>query len=173
MIQWYALRCATRQEKRACDWLKSELGLAVYCPMETRLWRHARKSEVRTYPLFPGYVFARLIAEDVADIEADKYNGISSVVGKPTEFGRGSPVPEGFIAWLAAHEHMGAFNRAWKPLPPTLTNGRKVKVVSGKLAGCLGQIAKANGQNKFLVAMEAKGIFFNDIEFHRHELEPA
>lgn len=167
---WYAVRCATRQELRAAEGVR-EQGIVAYLPTET-VWRdHARKVDRKAKALFPGYMFAQVSPGQVHQVlETD---GVSQIIGGPTDINRrGLPVPKRGLAWLVAAEHMGAFNRTIDPPEPTYAPGRKVRVRSGKLTGALGEIMEAKGQKRFFVAIEYFGRI-KRIEIDRSDLEVA
>ena len=169
MTQWYAVRAATRQEFRAVASLR-ELGIEVWCPTETRQVRHARKEEPRSYPLFVGYLFARLDEDNLW--RAADADGVHKVIGAPTEHHDGEPVPDSFLAHLAFHQHMGAFNRIpWAP-DPTFGVGRNVRVAKGKLTGALGQIVEVRGDKRIAVDLALFGRI-KRVELPIAELEAA
>lgn len=59
-MHWYAVRTATRQERKAAEALQ-EAGLEVYAPQERRLAVLPRKDgeTAVTGPLIKGWIFAR------------------------------------------------------------------------------------------------------------------
>jgi transcription antitermination factor NusG len=124
-------------------------------PTETRLWRHARAEEPRSYPLFPGYLFARIGRDDLWKVV--RADGVHQVVGPPTERFDGLTVPESALAWFGAFEALGLFNRIpWAP-PSVWPPGKAIRVKAGKLEGALGEIIEERGQKRMLVALSVFG----------------
>jgi len=154
-MSWYCIRTATRREWDAIESLRA-LQIRTYMPCETRQVRHARKEEPKLYPLLPGYLFADFTASDVSAV-LDAF-GVHNILGAPKDHGdRGQPVPATFLAWMAAHEHLGAFNTIpWAP-EPVFSVGRRVRVSKGKLTGALGTITEARGDKRMIVALEFFG----------------
>jgi len=153
-MTWYAVRTATRQEHRAMGSLREE-GITAYLPCETREISHARRKSIKQSPLFPGYLFADLSRDTLWIAQA--CDGVHKVIGGPTETSRGEPVPASFIAWLAAHESLGAFSKVpWKP-DAKWAVGNKVRVAQGKYAGFLGEIVQMRGKSRALLLVSRFG----------------
>ena len=55
---WLVVNSRPNQEHIALEHLRRQ-DFEAYCPMVGRLVRHARKSEIKPRPLFPGYLFVR------------------------------------------------------------------------------------------------------------------
>lgn len=154
-MSWYVIRTATRREWDAIEALK-EIGIRAWMPCETREVRHARATYPKLYPLLAGYIFAEFEPGHVS-LVLDR-RGVHNILGAPKDHGdRGQPVPPKFLAWLGAHEYLGAFNRIpWAP-EPIFAIGKRVRVARGKLTGALGVIMETRGDKRMMVALEYFG----------------
>lgn len=99
--KWFAIRTKPRQEEIAkMNYIRQ--GFAVYSPKVQTTRRHARKLEKVLRPLFPGYIFLHLRAE-----ERD-WMAIGSTIGAigPVRFNDYCPpVPDRVIAGIIAREN--------------------------------------------------------------------
>jgi transcription antitermination factor NusG len=115
--------------------------LPVY--MSVRRWKDRRVT--LQFPLFPGYVFVRLALRDRWRVQ--QLPGVARLVG----FG-GEPVA------LEDREVDGlreALSMGMKATPhPNLNVGRKVRVITGPLAGREGVLKRRNGSFRFVLSMD-------------------
>jgi len=58
--RWYVLRCKPRQEERVLEQLSLRAGIECYFP-RIEVFTSRRRGEKAVRPLFPGYLFARLL----------------------------------------------------------------------------------------------------------------
>jgi transcription antitermination factor NusG len=128
---WYVVRAATRQEKRAEAGLV-EAGMAVYVPRLAR-WQGCGKDRVRVErPLFDGYLFAGLGARhglyDLTRIDA-----VHGVVRFSAE-AHPRPLAYSQVAVILRQEMAGKFDKTLKirPLPPA---GAPVQITGGQFQG--------------------------------------
>jgi transcription antitermination factor NusG len=151
-MSWMVIRSATRQEKRAASSL-AELGFEVYLPLEARWVRHARQKTRATYPLFPGYLFARLSREDVwKALEAD---GVHNILGLERNTATVEPV---LIEALRDEEISGAFDQTLKdPAKKAFKVGQQARVTSGQYSGFIGQVVQNRGKNRVLLLVSLFG----------------
>ena len=99
--KWFAIRTKSRQEEIAkMHYIRQ--GFAVYSPKVQSIRRHARKTEQVMRPLFPGYIFLHLRAEE------QDWTAIGSTIGAigPVRFNDYCPpVPDWVIAGIQAREN--------------------------------------------------------------------
>lgn len=60
--RWIAINTHPHREHIAVEHLNRQ-KFAVYCPMELKRVRHARRTQDVTRPLFPGYIFAEVMPD--------------------------------------------------------------------------------------------------------------
>lgn len=142
-MHWYAVRTATRQERKAAEALQ-EAGLEVYAPQERRLAVLPRKDgeTAVTGPLIKGWIFARGTRQQMQEAEA--LEGVSSVASYRNEEGRLIPAPlnaqdRALLAIIRDLEAKGEFDRT-KVKRYTPAVNEKVKVVGGLFQGSIGTV---------------------------------
>jgi transcription antitermination factor NusG len=140
---WYAAYTMPRHEKVVADRLV-EQEVESYLPLypAMRCWNR-RRVEV-DLPLFPGYVFVRMLLADRSRILSRpgiirmvSFNGHPAVLGDE-EIGR-----------------LRASLTTWKATPfPFLTAGKQVRIRSGPFAGLQGRILRRKGKMRLVVTLE-------------------
>jgi transcription termination/antitermination protein NusG len=159
---WYAAYTSANHEKRVAEQLgvrEVEHFLPLY--ESVRRWKDRR---VRLQlPLFPGYVFVRMALRD--RLRVMQVPGVARLVGF-----HGTPValPEEEIEALRASLASGV--RA-EP-HPYLTEGGRVRVKSGPLAGLQGILVKRKNKARFVVSVELIQRAMA-VEMEGADLEPA
>jgi len=142
--RWYAAYTSANHEKRVAEQLgvrEVEHFLPLY--ESVRRWKDRR---VRLQvPLFPGYVFVRMALRD--RLRVQQVPGLARLVGF---HGTPAALPEEDIEALRANLASGV--RA-EP-HPYLTEGRRVRVKSGPLAGLQGILVKRKNKTRFVVSVE-------------------
>jgi len=142
--RWYAASTYANHEKRVAEQLH---GRAVehFLPLygSVRRWNDRRVQ--LQLPLFPGYVFVRLALRD--RLRVLEIPSVARLVG----FG-GPPVA------LPDHEmetmRIGLASQLRAEPHPYLKVGRRVRVVSGPLAGLEGTIARKKKQLRFVISLD-------------------
>jgi transcription antitermination factor NusG len=141
---WYAAYTLPRHEKVVAE----QLGfrqVETYLPLYLSARRWAERRALVQLPLFPGYVFVRVTADE--RIRVLDHPGVLRLV---TFNGRPAPLPDGEI------ERLRAALEAGKAEPfPFLMPGRRVRVRSGPLAGLEGTILRRKGRMRLVVSVEA------------------
>ena len=140
---WYAAYTLPRHEKSVADRLRSQ-DVETYLPLYSlmRTWNR-RRVEVEL-PLFPGYVFAKMIITDRVRVLA--HPGVIRVVGFN---GNAVALPDGEI------ERLRSSLATWKAEPyPFLTAGKQVKIKSGPFVGFQGRIIRRKGKMRLIVSLE-------------------
>jgi len=137
----------------------AERGLHAYVPKET-VWRGVgirRAPAVK--PLLPGYVFADLTDEQLA--EAAHLPEVIYIVRMP---GSGPAViPCKFVNELKTKEAEGGFDktrkerRLAKRIGKPLKAGEKFEIISGIWAGHIGEIARAVGSKRAEIVLSLFG----------------
>jgi transcription antitermination factor NusG len=142
--QWYAAYTCANHEKRVAQQLERR-SVESFLPLyqSVRRWKDRR---VRLQlPLFPGYVFVRLALRD--RLRVLEIPGVARLVGFD---GHPTPVPaediEAVRACLAGHY----------PMQPHryLQRGRRVRVLSGPLAGFCGIVLRQRNRTRFVVSFD-------------------
>jgi transcription antitermination factor NusG len=140
---WYVAYTLPRHEKSVADRLISQ-NVETYLPLYTlmRIWNR-RRVEV-DLPLFPGYVFVKMIITDRVRILA--HPGVIRLVGFN---GNAVPLPGGEV------ERLRSTLATWKAEPyPFLTAGKQVKIRSGPFVGIEGRIIRRKGRMRLVVSLE-------------------
>lgn len=144
--RWYALQTRSRHEKRVTAHLE-EKGVTTFLPLvrEVHAWSDRRK--MVEVPVFPGYVFARIVHGPEARVLLLKTEGVASLVGAQ---GRGLPIPDKEI------EDVRALVNQKVPLAPYpfLNVGQRVRIRGGSLDGVEGILAARNADRTLVVSVE-------------------
>lgn len=141
---WYAAYTRSRHEKQVAQELDGR-AIETYLPLyETaRQWKNGR--HLVQMPLFPSYTFVRVASRDRLDVL--RVPGVVDLVG----FG-GVPMPlqEEEIAILKRAVSNG---KNVEP-HPFVTEGRKIQITAGPLAGLQGIVVRRSGQMQVVVSVE-------------------
>jgi transcription antitermination factor NusG len=141
--RWYAAYTCANHEKRVA----SELGARAvehYLPLygSVRRWRDRR---VRLdLPLFPGYVFVRVaLCDKLRVLQVPSLVHLVSFNGQPAALSDDEMevLRRGLTEQLNAQPH------------PYLAVGRRVRVVSGPLAGLEGLIVRKKNRFRFVISL--------------------
>jgi transcription antitermination factor NusG len=138
---WYAAYTSPRHEKTVAQQMEGS-GIQCFLPLyrSVRRWKDRRKE--LELPLFPGYVFVRIILRD--RLQVLRVPGIVHLVafsGKP------AVLPEAEIESL----RQGLLRGVHAEPHPYLKVGRKVRVLSGPLSGVEGILVRR--KEKFRVVL--------------------
>lgn len=140
---WYVAYTQPRHEKVVDRHLQLR-NLETYLPLyrEIRNWK-GRRTEI-SLPLFPGYIFVRL-----APGERSKVLEHSSVVCFVNFGGRSATLADEEIEALRnsfAQRHVEPF--------PYLSQGKRVKIQDGPLAGLYGTVLRRKGRMRMVVSVD-------------------
>jgi transcription termination/antitermination protein NusG len=144
VARWYAAYTSANHEKRVAAQLGAR-EVEHFLPLyeSVRRWKDRRvKLEL---PLFPGYIFVQMALRD--RLKVQQVPGVARLVafdGKPTA------LPEGEIEALRRSLDSGL--RA-EP-HPYLTEGRRVRLKSGPLAGMTGILLRRKGNFRVVISIE-------------------
>ena len=123
---WYVVHTKARQEVLAAGLLEQRLAAVVLLPQV----RQRTRGQMRTAPLFPGYLFVQL---DLEQTEASAVNNTPGVIRLVAFGGVPKPVPARVIAALQARlaeiDSQGGL-----PQHP-FREGDRVRLTGGPLAG--------------------------------------
>ncbi len=140
---WYVAYTLLRHEKVVADRLMDQ-DVETYLPLysSVRDWNH-RRVEVEL-PLFPGYVFVKMIITDRVRILA--HPGVIRLVGFN---GNAAALPDGEV------EKLRDSLAYWKAEPyPFLVAGKQVRIKSGSFAGLAGRIIRRKGKMRLIVSLD-------------------
>ncbi len=151
---WYAVAVAVRSERSAADGLRA-LADDVLVPL--RIERRAWSDRIKRFeaPLFPGYIFARMILTPAARILLLKVRNVVDVVGRRAGHPEvAAAIPDDEIMGI---QRIVAAERAVDPLA-SLVVGRSVVVGAGPLRGVRGIVEEApDGQRRLVVNVTLLG----------------
>jgi len=141
--RWYVAYTLPRHEKAVADRLVQQ-NVQSYLPLypAVRFWNH-RRIEVEL-PLFPGYVFIRmLLADRIRILSRPGIIRLVSFNGNP------AVLPDEEV------ERLQSSLAIWKATPyPFLTAGKQVRIKSGPFAGLEGKILRRKGKIRLLVTLD-------------------
>ncbi len=143
--RWIALNTHPHREHIALDHLRRQ-NFTVYCPMERRRVRHARRTADVTRPLFPGYIFAAI------DPDLTHWRPMLSTVGVRHLIRTGERLAfldDTFIKALQAREVAGVIARP--PTPYTL--GQAVRLNGGPFDGLVATIIHMDTRDRLVLLM--------------------
>jgi transcription antitermination factor NusG len=141
--RWYAVCTLPRHEKAVERRLIKQV-IQTYLPLywATHIWNHRRvKVEL---PLFPGYVFVKMLITDRIRILA--HPGVVRLVGFN---GKAAAIPDDEVEMLRASL---MYCKA-EPYP-FLTTGRQVRIKSGPLAGLEGKVLRRKNKMRLVISLD-------------------
>ncbi len=145
--EWYAVYVRSRHEFKARDIMQGA-GVEVFLPTVDRLRRWKDRKKIVTFPLFPGYVFVHISRNHEARLTVLKTKGVVRFVGlKP---GVPEPVPDVQVTSLQQVVHS---SREIEPYP-YLREGRRVRIISGPLAGVEGILQERRGRHLLVLSVD-------------------
>jgi transcription antitermination factor NusG len=143
MPHWYVAYTFPRHEKAVADRLINQ-GVETYLPLYTSVRNWNRRRVEVELPLFPGYVFVKMIITDRIRVLA--HPGVIRLVGFN---GNAAALPDGEI------ERLRSSLAVWKAEPyPFLTAGKQVRIKSGPFASLEGRIIRRKGRMRLIISLE-------------------
>jgi transcription antitermination factor NusG len=163
--QWYAVHTRSRHEEVVSRRLRAKL-IEPFLP-KIEVWsRCLRRRRRLLVPLFPCYLFVHVAMEHPLWLEIVRTGGVVRVLGNS----RGSlPVPEAQIDSVRRLLE----SKALLSPHPYLESGRRVRVVSGPLAGCEGILLRRRAKGRRLaiaVDIIRRAV---SVELEAADVEPA
>jgi len=140
---WYAIRTRSRHEKLVNQQLAAR-GVDAFLPLVDRRRRWKDRWKTVSFPLFPGYCFARFPYQDRLAVQTAI--GVVQILGIN---GHATPVPD--------HEIEAVRQLVTSTLPfdphPYLKEGMEVEVVCGPLEGVRGLLVRKGSRARLVVAI--------------------
>ena len=142
---WYVLHVKPRTEKKVMDHLRS-YGYFRHLPLYTKIAKVQRRKVRRELPLFPGYVFTKLFAD-----ERIKMLQTNLLVGTIKVF-----EPRKMIHQLRQISHAGRNNPEMRP-SHSFKAGDYVRVKYGPLRGTEGYVKREGSHATLCLNVEILG----------------
>ena len=140
--QWFAIWTRSRHEKLVRDQLEKKSDVDVFLPTIGKWSRWKDRKKKIEWPLFPGYVFARFVADERVGIL--KVDGVVQIISNN---GMLSAIPDEEIDSVRT---LVESELAYDPVP-LVKEGDMVKVTSGPLKGVIGRLITKKGVQARLV----------------------
>jgi transcriptional antiterminator NusG len=142
-LRWYAVYTCAQHEQSVATQLTAR-SVECFLPLYERLRRWKDRRVKIQFPLFAGYVFARLSQKD--RLRAVQVPGIVRLVGF-----NGHPTPLSDDEILALRSALSVSLDA-EPCPYVQV-GRRVRILSGPLAGLEGVLLKKKSGVRFVISL--------------------
>ena len=139
---WFAIWTRSRHEKIVRDQLAKKSDVDVFLPTIGKWSRWKDRKKKIDWPLFPGYVFARFVADERVGIL--KVDGVVQIISNN---GMLSAIPDEEIDSIRT---LVESELAYDPVP-LIKEGDMVKVTSGPLKGVVGRLVTKKGASARLV----------------------
>lgn len=138
-----------RRESQAEQQLANQ-HYRIFLPRFRKSRRHARKFEIVSAPLFPGYLFV------ILDLTCDRWRSVNGTYGVDrllTRAGVPEPVPHGLIEQLLAVTDAEGIVRHH----PNLQYGQMVRVSAGPFANLVGRLQQLGDSGRVRILLEVLG----------------
>jgi transcriptional antiterminator RfaH len=150
MGDWFVVNTHPHQEGRAELNLRRQ-GYEARLPRLLRSRRHARRLDMTSVPLFPGYIFVRL------DRATQPWRAINSTFGIRRILCDGErplPVEDGFVEALqSSTDDLGIVGLAESDLKP----GQPLRLVAGPFADCIGTLLQLSDRDRVALLLNLLG----------------
>jgi len=146
-VHWYAVWTRSRHEQVVQQQLV-EKRIEAFLPMVTRWSRWKDRRKQVEFPLFPGYVFARI--DPAGRMGVLKCSGVVSIVSFNNE---PAPVPDREIEAIQA---LMASTLPYDPCP-MIKAGTMVEVTHGPLKGIVGRLRRKGSQARLVLSVDLIG----------------
>lgn len=143
---WYAVWTRSRQEKIAAATLNT-LGIEHYLPLRSELRQWSDRRQMVEMPLFSGYLFVRISLLKTNKLQVLRAPGVVHFVGNHTG---PLPIPDQQIDDIRTVLTAGVECS----VHPMFTEGDRVRVVRGALAGVEGTFIRTNSASRLLISVE-------------------
>jgi transcription antitermination factor NusG len=141
-VRWYAVYTCANREKRVADQFASR-GVEHFLPQYESVGRWKDRKVRLELPLFPGYLFVRLVARE--RLRVLQVPGVVRLVGFD-----GSPTPMPDEDLERIREFLG---RGWHAEPhPYLPAGRRARIMRGPLAGMEGIVLRRKNRSRMVLS---------------------
>src|SRR5690606_1246760 len=146
---WYVVYTQPHRERRAETHLRYQ-GLRTFLPLCRKTIRHARRFQTVNAPFFPRYLFVEL------SLQRDRWRSIAGTFGVShliMEGGRPKPIRSSIVGDLkASADPAGVIS-----LRSSLHAGASVRLVSGPLAGLIGELVELDEDGRVKVLLDFIG----------------
>jgi transcription antitermination factor NusG len=146
-LAWFVAHTRPRCEKKLAEFCQRE-GLSVTMPLYRNVKKYRGKKVVFEKPLFPGYLFLRLVQEDRRKVYYSDYVANLLDVVEQDVF------EEQLNDILLAIESESEIEVL---LAPTIQPGCRVRIKSGALRGVEGQVQNRQGQCQVILRLDFIG----------------
>lgn len=143
--RWVAINTHPHREHIALAHLGRQ-NFAVYCPMERRRIRHARRTADVTRPLFPGYIFAAVAPDLAVWRPMLSTHGVRHLIRTGD---RPAFLDDALIRALRAREIDGIIARPRTPY----TLGQQVRLNGGPFDGLVATIIEMDDRDRLVLLM--------------------
>ena len=144
---WYAIWTRSRHEKIVRDQLDKK-HVHVFLPTIGKWSRWKDRKKKIDWPLFPGYVFARFVADD--RIAILKVDGVVQIISNN---GVLSPIPDVEIDSIRT---LVESELAYDPVP-LVKEGDMVRVAHGPLKGVVGRLVRKGAHARLILSVDLIG----------------
>ena len=151
MTRWYVVQTQPCREDRAAGHLLRQ-AFDLYVPRYARKRRHARRVDVVAAPLFPGYLFVRM---DPARVRWRAVNGTIGVIRLVCHGDRPTPVPEGIVESLRAHEDERGLHTHASLM--VLEPGTRLRVIGGAFDDHVGRYERMSADERIVLLLNLLG----------------
>ena len=143
---WFAVQTRPRFEKKVALALQ-EKSIQSFVPLHAAKRQWSDRKQLVSLPLFPGYTFVRIAADQDSRVAVLRTYGVTNFVGAR---GIGAPIPDGEI------EAVQTLLKRQVPfkLYPYLKVGQSVRIRGGALDGIKGILTKVNGDQSLIISVE-------------------
>jgi transcription antitermination factor NusG len=143
-VSWYAAYTRANHEKTVAEQLRQR-SVEYFLPCYSSVRRWKDRKVCLQMPLFPGYVFVRIPLHD--QMRVREIPSVATLVGSN---GTPTALPDEDICALQKGFAKGVCAQPY----PYLAVGRRVRVVSGPLAGFQGILLKRKNRTRFVISLD-------------------
>ena len=147
--RWYVAATKSGKERLAQQNLEYQ-GFRTFAPRFRKQWRHARRTELRLAPLFPGYIFVSFDPENAPWRSINGTMGVLRLLGSEVQ---PQPAPQSFVSALQARCKGEIVNSLIEQFEP----GAPVRILTGPFADRVGTIEKLETQSRVNILLEIMG----------------
>jgi transcription elongation factor/antiterminator RfaH len=143
---WYAVFTRSRQEKIAASMLEYQ-AVEHFLPLQHEERQWSDRKQVVSVPLFPGYLFVRIVRSSDLLLRVLKVPGI-------VDFVRDANGPLAIPQHEIENVRAVLVSGTTCSLHPYLKAGDRVRVIDGPLKGVEGTFVRAGSQAKLVISVE-------------------
>jgi len=149
-VGWVVVYTKPNQEDLAVRNIRRQ-GYEAYCPTIRRNRKHARKVEIVRRPLFPSYIFAKLLAEKPQWRPLISTQGVRNVVHFNSRLGF---IPESLVNQLRSYEEADLLEKMGAPV---FEPGAQVKVVEGPFRSFMAKVLSVDERGRIWLLLDCMG----------------